>query len=51
MWMTRHHEGASADQRAKAVVEVKPHISYDEALAAVEQIDDLLVTQPEAAAS
>jgi uncharacterized protein YwgA len=51
MWMSRHHEGASVDQRAKAVVEVKPHISYDEALTAVEEIDRLLGAQPEVASS
>lgn len=49
MWMTRHHERASVDRRAKAVVEVKPHISYDEALAAVEEIDRLLGAQEPAA--
>lgn len=51
MWMTRHHDGTSVDQRANAVVEVKPHISHEEAMAAVEEIDRLLAAQPEAAAS
>jgi uncharacterized protein YwgA len=46
MWMTRLHERATADQRANEVIEVKPHISYDEALAAVEEIDQLLGAQP-----
>lgn len=51
MWMTRQHEGASVDRRARALVEVKPHISYDEALAAVEEIDHLLEAQSEPASS
>jgi hypothetical protein len=44
MWMTRHKQDASADQRASAVTGIKPHISHDEALGAVEEIDRLLVT-------
>lgn len=51
MWMTRHHKGDTADRRARAVVEIKPHISYDEAIAAVEEIDRLLRAQPESAVS
>lgn len=48
MWMTRQHDDASPERRANALVEVKPHISYDQALAAVEEIDRLLENRPEA---
>jgi uncharacterized protein YwgA len=42
MWMTRQHPGQSVKQRAEALVAAKPHISLDEAIQAVEEIDDLL---------
>ncbi|HWT94107.1 MAG TPA: hypothetical protein VN238_13970 [Solirubrobacteraceae bacterium] len=42
MWMTREHEGASVRQRASALVRVKPHITLEDAIEAVEEIDALL---------
>jgi hypothetical protein len=48
MWMTRHHKGASAEARANALIEVKPHIAFDDAVAAVEEIDQLLGAEPAA---
>lgn len=41
MWMTRHEPG-SVRKRAEAVVGVKPHIAFDHANAAVEEIDQWL---------
>jgi hypothetical protein len=49
MWMTRHHEGSTAERRAEALVEVKPHFSFEQALAAVEEIDQLISSPPGAA--
>jgi hypothetical protein len=44
MWMTRKR-GGSVHDRAQAVIEVKPHISYEAAISAVEEIDRLLDEQ------
>jgi uncharacterized protein YwgA len=44
MWMTRKR-GGSVHDRAQAVIEVKPHISYEAATSAVEEIDRLLEEQ------
>lgn len=45
MWMTRHHEDASAADRAELLIGVKPHIERSDALEAVEEIDGLLAAQ------
>lgn len=44
MWMSRHHPGASRQERANRLIEVKPHIDFQDALAAVQEIDDLLTS-------
>jgi hypothetical protein len=49
MWMTRKEPG-SVKGRAEAVVRVKPHISLDDAIASVEEIDRFLA-EPEAITS
>lgn len=41
MWLTRREPGA-VRERAEAVVKVKPHISLDDAIASVEEIDSFL---------
>jgi uncharacterized protein YwgA len=40
MWMTRKEKG-SVRERAEALVRVKPHISLDDAIASVEEMDRL----------
>jgi uncharacterized protein YwgA len=45
MWMTRQHEGAGIRARAEALVRVEPHIPLDEAIRAVEEIDQLLAVE------
>jgi hypothetical protein len=45
MWMTRQNPDASVRDRAQALVDVKPHISLDDAVSSVEEIDRLLVEQ------
>jgi uncharacterized protein YwgA len=43
MWLTRREPG-TVRERAEALVQVKPHISLDDAIASVEEIDSLLAT-------
>jgi uncharacterized protein YwgA len=42
MWMTREDPGGSIRSRAKALTDVKPHISLKDATESVEEIDGLL---------
>lgn len=41
LWMTKEDPSASVQDRAKAVCQVKPHISHDAAVDAVKEIDAL----------
>jgi hypothetical protein len=41
MWATRKEPAGSVRERAEALVRVKPHISLDDAIASVEEIDRL----------
>jgi hypothetical protein len=51
LWVTRERgEDASVDERADALTIVKPHVSHAEAVAAVEEIDELLSESAVAAA-
>lgn len=45
LWMTCQHADSTVRERADALVQVKPHISYDDAAEAVEEIDGLLLEQ------
>ena len=42
MWMTREEPHGSVRARAEALVSVKPHITIDDAVDAVDEIDSLL---------
>lgn len=42
MWMTRQKPGESVQARAQEVVKIKQHISIDEAIDAVKEIDTLI---------
>jgi uncharacterized protein YwgA len=42
-WMTRHASTNSVRARADALVEVKPHISLEDAIESVEEIDELMM--------
>jgi hypothetical protein len=50
MWMTRKEPGSSVRERAEALVGVKPHISLDDAITSVEEIDGFLA-EPDSAVS
>jgi hypothetical protein len=44
MWMTRHHPDSSVADRARELIDVKPHIEFADALSAVEEIDALVAS-------
>ncbi len=46
MWMTRQNPQGPVSARAQGVVDVKRHISLDDATAAVEEIDALIAQSP-----
>jgi uncharacterized protein YwgA len=50
MWVTRQNPGGSVRSRAEALTGVKPHISLDDAIESVEEIDRLLDEQQTPAA-
>jgi hypothetical protein len=50
MWMTRQSPSSSVRARAEALVQVKPHISMEDAEEAVEEIDQLLTESKAATA-
>ncbi len=42
LWVTRHHPEAKEERRAKTLTAIKPHVTREEALASVREIDGLL---------
>lgn len=51
LWVTREDEAEDVEERAQALCEIKPHISREDAVAAIEEIDRMILEARQLAGS